>query len=153
MFPPTPQEEAQLRDALTTFSATCDPTTFFPTHGELRFGSIAMRSQGGTFLTTSRGKNELASFTRFTTAPNNHVIYPSQGPKASLNAPLLARILQANPDVHCVVHGHVQWPNLPTQPYAPPGTVRDTDRDVSQPFNIEGHGCFLFPDPQMKVIQ
>jgi len=32
---------------------------------------------------------------------------------------------------------------LPTLSYAPPGTVRDTERPGNTSFNIKGHGCIL----------
>jgi hypothetical protein len=51
--------------------------------------------------------------------------------------------------VYGILHFHRQEPGLNTQFYAPPGTVRD----VSHPFNIEGHGCFLFLNKEAEVIQ
>ena len=67
--------------------------------------------------------------------------------KASLNAPLLIRYSEEY-NLDSVLHFHEQVSGLPTLPYAPPGTGRDSHRpldklDLSQGFNIEGHGCFL----------
>jgi len=61
--------------------------------------------------------------------------------KASLNAPLLVRVADKYKGAVAVLHLHEQLPGVPTVPYAPPGTVRDSDRDIPCPaFNIEGHG-------------
>jgi len=72
------------------------------------------------------------------------------GGKASLNVPLLARCYRrwsiGNPNVAGVLHLHEQlrYPqNIPLLPYAPPGTWRDTNREIDvhpKAINIEGHG-------------
>lgn len=68
--------------------------------------------------------------------------------KATLNAPLLIRFGEAS-QAAAVLHLHEQLPDVPTLPYAPPGTVRDNERTIpikalTKGFNIEGHG-FLLP--------
>jgi len=61
--------------------------------------------------------------------------------KATLNAPLLVRVAQKYPKARAVLHQHSQLPDVPTVEYAPPGTVRDNERNIPGPvFNIEGHG-------------
>lgn len=71
----------------------------------------------------------------------------TRGDKASLNAPLLWRILEQN-KAEVVVHLHQHLPGLPQLPYAPAGTVRDSLRDIPQgPFEIENHGVFLLLNP------
>ena len=60
--------------------------------------------------------------------------------KATLNAPLLIKVGEKF-GADAVLHQHRQLEGVPTVPHAPPGTVRDNDRDVPGPaFNIEGHG-------------
>lgn len=79
-----------------------------------------------------------------------HVIGPN---KATLNAPLLIRVAlkYGKP----VLHLHEQLPGVPTVPYAPPGTVRDSHRDIPGPvFNIEGHGFIACLDPEtLEIVQ
>lgn len=129
---------------------------------ELKFGTVAWRFErqngGLAFVTTARGKRESGELIAVMDVNHNSrvvtvLVEKSKSTKATLNAPLLARIFEARPDVHGILHFHRQEPGLVTQPYAPPGTVRDTDRDVSRPFNIEGHGCFLFLNNKAEVVQ
>lgn len=118
---------------------------FTHTESGLVFGTVAMRIEHG-FLTTGRGKREVESTTVVTYVDHQrHCVYVGNALKASLNAPLLSRLLE-DPNVDHVVHYHEQVSGLPTCPYAPPGTVRDTERDMHTSFNIEGHGCMLLFD-------
>jgi DNA / pantothenate metabolism flavoprotein len=67
--------------------------------------------------------------------------------KATLNAPLLIRHLDYYPAAAGVIHLHRQLPDVPTEPYAPPGTVRDSQRTIPGPiYNIAGHGCIACVD-------
>ena len=106
------------------------------------------------FVTTTRGKHELGDAVCVVDVDhdNEMVVYTVDGQKASLNAPLLHILFLSCPDVHHIEHYHDQVDGLPTEPYAPPGTRRDSyRRDWFVPprprgrwsFNIEGHGCFL----------
>ena len=130
--------------------------------GDMKFGTVAWRFEkqngGLAFVTTTRGKQESGDL--IAVMDVNHksrtitvLTEKHKSTKATLNAPLLARIFEARPDVHGILHFHRQEPGLVTQPYAPPGTTRDTDRDVRNPFNIEGHGCFMFLNNKGEVIQ
>jgi len=96
----------------------------------------------------------------------HRVVYTIQN-KASLNAPLLVRHLQAYPQAAAVVHVHDDDPGaisviepsdkmvrlgLHAKAYtavehAPPGTVRDNDRDIPSPtYYIKGHGWIVAVD-------
>ncbi len=118
----------------------------------LIFGTVAVREDGEGFYTTGRGKRELDSFTFVERVDHQkRLVYSWADIKASLNAPLLAKIF-ANPDVDHIVHYHEQVANLPTYPYAPPGTVRDTNRPNHTSFNIAEHGCMLLFDKKGRMI-
>lgn len=74
------------------------------------------------------------------------------GGKATLNAPLLSRHLKKYPEAYGVLHLHEQLPNVPTVPYAPPGTVRDSYREAPAPvYNIEGHGFIACLDANGEI--
>lgn len=74
------------------------------------------------------------------------------GGKATLNAPLLSRHLRKYPKAHGVLHLHEQLPGVPTVPYAPPGTVRDSYREAPGPvYNIEGHGFIACLDANGEI--
>lgn len=109
------------------------------------FGTVAVRAGLG-FVTTSRGKRELDSLAYVLGASREkRTVIVAGREKASLNAPLLAKIFE-NPAVAYIVHYHRQEPGLPEQPYAFPGTVRDSDRPSQTSFNIREHGCMLLFD-------
>lgn len=129
---------------------------------DMKFGTVAWRftkQHGGLgFVTTARGKRESGDLIAVMDVNHNSRVVTvltehTKLTKATLNAPLLSMIFEARPDVHGILHFHRQEPGLVTQSYAPPGTARDTDRDVSRPFNIEGHGCFLFLNNKAEVVQ
>lgn len=122
---------------------------FRPVEGGLIFGTAAIRLSNGGFITTSRGKKELSTFVVVMRVDHDQrVVHVSGESKATLNAPLLDCIFKNNLEVHAIVHCHDQEPNVATYGYAPPGTVRDSTRIVSETtsFNIERHGCFLLFD-------
>lgn len=51
-----------------------------------------------------------------------------------------------------MLHLHEQLPGVPTVPYAPPGTVRDNEREIPGPvFNIEGHGFIACLDDNLDI--
>jgi len=78
----------------------------------------------------------------------------AQLPKATMNALLLLRHLDAYPRAAAVLHLHEQLGllNAPTVPYAPPGTVRDNLREIVGPiYNIEGHGCIVALDEHGEI--
>lgn len=106
------------------------------------FGTVAVRCERG-FITTGRGKRELDDIVKVIYVDHdNHEVLVEGPKKASLNAPLLAKLFES-PEVDHIVHYHQQEPSLPTMAYAPPGTVRDSSRPNNTSFNIDGHGCML----------
>jgi hypothetical protein len=75
------------------------------------------------------------------------------GQKASLNAPLLMRHFEKFPWAHGVIHLHEQLRDVPTEPYAPPGTRRDNMRRIPGPaYNIEGHGFVACLDEHGEIV-
>lgn len=115
--------------------------TFTTVENGLIFGTVAVRCGAG-FMTTGRGKRELESTTIARVRHEDLCVFVYGNTKASLNAPLLAKMFE-NPAVDHIVHFHQQMSGLPTYSYAPPGTVRDSNRPNHTSFNILGHGCML----------
>jgi hypothetical protein len=121
------------------------------------FGAVLVRLANG-YLASPREKGEL--FTSYESAlvesvkdRTVHVASHIGSPvKATLNAPLLARVADKY-NVATVLHLHEQLPGVPTVPYAPPGTVRDNERDIPAPvFNIEGHGFIACLDEDEEIL-
>ncbi len=73
-----------------------------------------------------------------------HTLYVS-GKKATLNAPLLAKIFE-NKKVEAIVHIHEFNECFPYYEYAFPGTLQDSIRENNTSFNIRYHGVFLLFD-------
>lgn len=132
------------------------------------FGAVAVRTGTGA-LVSPREKNAL-----FSKREAVDVLYPTADdikqrrvrvihhgldhggalPKASMNAVLLLRHLQAHLSASAVLHLHTQLgSSFPTLPYAPPGTVRDNLREISAypAYNIEGHGCIVALDERGEM--
>jgi len=130
---------------------------FVTVENGLVFGTVAYRFGKTGFVTTARGKDETKQLAVVTGVDHKRKLVSVLAQKgvrvkATLNAPLLSRIFELNPDVHGILHFHYQEAGLPTRGWAPPGTIRDSCwRDVSMPFNVEGHGCFMFVDKNGKV--
>lgn len=130
------------------------PELFTKVEGGLLFGTIAMRPLRGTegFWTTARGKTELSGAVLVKRVDHVECKVHTVRAKATLNAPLLDKIFQAMPNVNTIVHAHHQLPDLPTLPYAPPGSVRDAERTITGSFNIAEHGCFMLFDIEGKPV-
>lgn len=111
------------------------------------FGSVAFR-HGHTFVTTKRGKNETEGAVLVMSVDHERRIVRTRGGKATLNAPLLSSLFSGNGSVDHICHYHEQIHGLPTCPWAPPGTVRDSARQMRTSFNVEGHGCYLLYDKE-----
>lgn len=123
---------------------------FMRVEGGLVFGTVAVRDGKG-FLTTGRGKREIDTVAQVLGVNHRErKVFGSHG-KASLNAPLLATMFD-NPAVDFILHFHEQVEGLPTYPYAPPGTVRDTNRQNHTSFNIREHGCMLLFDREGRQL-
>lgn len=124
----------------------------FPTNKEgYVFGTIAVKNENG-ILTTSRGKREFDSLSFVSHVDHNSHIVTSNGNKATLNAPLLDWLFSNVAESFVIIHYHEQRSDLPTLKYAFPGTVRDSQRNVTTSFNIENHGCFLLFDKEGKLL-
>lgn len=116
-----------------------------------RFGSIAVRIDEDSFLTTIRGKKELEEYTIVDSVDTkNHIVYV-RGKKATLNAPLLYRLFQ-NKKIKAIVHLHQFDDHLPYYEYAFPGTVKDSTRENTTSFNIQYHGLFLLFDEDNHLL-
>jgi len=125
----------------------------FGTVGDLVFGCVAVRVPGGGFLCSPRGKNTIHEDPVYVHTVHHGVRHVMVGRsayldtdeylKASLNAPLLARMFEADPRIQAIVHTHQTDTGLSVLPYAPPGTVRDSQRKLlDEDFEIEHHGTF-----------
>lgn len=123
------------------------------------FGAVAVRVPGFGFIVSPREKGAM-----FSSKDACLVVDASLGDrtvtalkgegKATLNAPLLLRMLQGFPQARAVLHLHEQLPDAPTVSYAPPGTVRDNDRDIPGPtFNIAGHGFVACLDENLEILR
>jgi hypothetical protein len=109
------------------------------------FGAIAVRIDDHHWLVSPREKGfmfsseEAVIVTSMNTAAR--VVFTVRGQKATLNAPLLLRVMDRF-KANAVIHLHEESKDWPTLPYAPPGTERDNNRTFETPaFNIDGHGC------------
>jgi hypothetical protein len=137
---------------------------FYTTPEGYIFGTLAQRcdlirlpSGYRGFWTTGRGKKELESFVRVNEVDHTIKKVFTLETKATLNAPLLDHIFKSCSDVDSIIHAHVHSKfkvpkKLPVFDYAPPGTVRDSIRDIKGSFIIKDHGCFLLYDRENKLI-
>jgi hypothetical protein len=121
------------------------------------FGTMAQRCGKEGFWTTGRGKKEAEVFTYVHYVDHEKKVVWVHDSKATLNAPLLSHIFLTLPQVYRISHTHSlkisQLPCiLPVLDYAPPGTVRDSIRDIKGSFIIRGHGCFLLSDKEGNLL-
>lgn len=116
------------------------------------FGSIAVRLDDNSFITTIRGKEDLSEYTIVKNVDHETKTVYVKGKKATLNAPLLAYLFE-NKDVNAIVHiNHYFDPELKNQDYAFPGTVKDSIRDNKESFNIKYHGVIYLFDKDGKKL-
>lgn len=118
------------------------------------FGTVALRSAKGGFLTTGRGKKELDDIVWVTKVDDTfRTVYATTG-KATLNSPLLNYLFKRWEDVEYIVHTHNINKELPHYVYAPPGSVRDSIRDyvTHASFVIEAHGSYILYTSDGKVL-
>jgi len=113
------------------------------TEGGYLFGCIATRSVNDGFYISRRGKAGLEEAVHVAKVDHfTREVHSIQG-KASLNAPLIDKLFLKHPVAKAIVHMHDHDTGLPVLPYAPPGTVRDSCRDLPDgDFEIEHHGTF-----------
>lgn len=132
--------------------AAMDPARMLEVPEGLVFGTAAVRAPQGGFFTTERGKRELEGAVHVLEVDHVRRVVRAVGGRATLNAPLVDRVFRALPKAVRVAHYHQQEPGLPTLPWAPPGTVRDSARDVLGSFNIADHGCVLAFDVEGRRL-
>jgi hypothetical protein len=116
------------------------------TVGVQTFGCFAMRTQGNSFLTTSRGKYEGDKAVVFVDNVNHDKRIISTSGKATLNAPLLHALFQHNPYVNFIIHGHAELEEYTYNAlsYEFPGTDGDLSNLVSDTMD--------FYDPETCVM-
>lgn len=91
--------------------------------GEHTFGCFAIRKNRG-FITTTRGKLGGVREIAYVNAVHpSGVVYANK--KATLNAPLLARIFELNPHINYLIHGHEIKGQLLHNEYEFPGSFGD----------------------------
>lgn len=120
------------------------------------FGAVGIPLSNGVagYLLSPREKGEAfdGSDGVLVARVNQHRIVETVQGKATLNAPLLVRMMLKYGEP--VIHLHEQLPGVPTVPYAPPGTVRDCDREIpGRAFNIEGHGFVACLDWKLEIVR
>ncbi len=110
---------------------------WFPRHvakdGAHTYGTFAVRRGEQGFLTTSRGKKATPggyALAHVLDVDHGEKRVVCHGQKATLNAPLLAKILEINPRFCIVLHGHDVEENTPeairvTEDYTFPGADND----------------------------
>lgn len=142
-------DAAALEAASTRFDELCskyrERFTKRPDGQERVFGSLAVRIDSDRALVSPREKGVLFNSKDAVVVSEvdrqNHVVRTVRGKRATLNAPLLLKVMREY-KARAVVHLHEKHADWISRPYAPPGTVRDNDRAVvDSRFNIEGHGC------------
>lgn len=70
------------------------------------YGTFAVRHPLGGFFTTTRGKKEGQNKYAYVQSVDHHQLKIQASEKATLNAPLLDKLLELNPDIHILLHGH-----------------------------------------------
>ena len=141
------------------------------------FGTIAIKHTIGTntngFITTTRGKKLSKTGSKFTYV---HSVDFDEGivfaiEKATLNAPMLAKLFELYPECDVIIHGHFPiseakefFQNGNTGyvklPYMFPGTTDETplgnnltgiDRQRIKMMEISGHGCYICLQSEIKT--
>jgi hypothetical protein len=121
---------------------------FFETDEGYMFGSgaVKMDDSGARFVTTARGKQEMADYAFVTRVDHKErKVYCATPKRASLNAPLFHWLFTNYYGIKQILHFHHQRSDLETLDYFTPGTDMDSKRaEANGPsFNIRGHGCIL----------
>jgi len=116
-----------------------------------KYGTFALKLGANSFITTSRGKKSkeyvIVSMINHSDKIVN-VCLNSNTDKATLNAPLLDKVLKRLPEANIVLHGHQVISNRLYIPYAFPGTTEETliaeaISEVGKAINIAGHGYMV----------
>jgi len=116
------------------------------------FGSVAVKTNDGRFITTIRGKENLNEYTIVDHVNHENNIVSVSGKKATLNAPLLDKLFK-NKKVKAIVHiNHEYDDKFDYYEYAFPGTKRDKERNNETSFNIRHHGVFYLFDEENNIL-
>ena len=124
---------------------------FTKTYGKekYKFGTVAVRiGETNAFVTTARGKKEMEEAVVVHKVDHRGRKVYTVNQKATLNAPLLHKLLKNDKSLSAIVHYHEQSQDkIATCQYSPPGTVRDANiADTLHPshkiFQVEGHGIY-----------
>ncbi|MFA5024193.1 MAG: phosphopantothenoylcysteine decarboxylase [Patescibacteria group bacterium] len=119
---------------------------------QIFFGCVAVREEEG-FIISTRGKKKLNDITHVINVDRSNLKIEISGLKASLNAPLIDNIFKKNSNVDSIVHYHGIDESLVKLPYAFPGTIKDSVREIpDKSFYIEYHGTFLLLDKERNVL-
>lgn len=122
------------------------------TGGELSFGTLAVRAGEG-FVTTTRGKRGRGLCQVFSSDPGSRTVLASG--KATMNAPLLGRLLERFPRARYVLHAHRQLPaavGISAFPYAFPGTDEEDALPAMRAFGVEHHGYYAVFDSEWELL-
>ena len=106
------------------------------------FGTFAIRDYQG-FITTTRGKSGGNTNIAYVQSVDHekHIVYSNK--KATLNAPLLDRILNNNPHINYLIHGHENIGIPICDSYQFPGTTGDLQNGI---FTKEFAFCINLPE-------
>lgn len=122
------------------------------TNGEMSFGTFAARDAWPTaFITTTRGKRGRGLCRVFSVDYEKKVVRAST--KATMNAPLLARLFTRFQDASFILHAHKQIPELKTYPYTFPGTHEEDELRLEQAFNVKNHGYYAVFNDQESLLK
>ena len=93
-------------------------------HGQ-SFGTFALRLQNGSFLTSTRGKKQGLRSISQVIKVDHKTLTVHANTKATLNAPLLDKVLELNPHLNYLLHGHELAGKVVHDEYEFAGTTGD----------------------------
>ena len=112
------------------------------------FGTFAIKMAGG-FITTTRGKKSGESDLSFVTKVDHGKHEVTANKKATLNAPLLHRLLEQFPNVNYIVHDHELIGTALQGDYQFPGTDGD---NLNAPSELSEANSFCFQLPHHGYV-
>jgi hypothetical protein len=115
------------------------------------FGTFAVRLKVGenAFATTTRGKKEGEDKVAIVADVDHDKHIVKSDRKATLNAPLLHKVFEMNPDMQILLHDHKVIPGAatPEKPYQFPGTTGDLENAKKMmngmPLQMPHHGYIV----------
>jgi hypothetical protein len=98
----------------------------------LTFGTFAIRDiEDDGFITTTRGKRGGETETAYVNRVDHENLIVFASEKATLNAPLLDKILELNPQINYLIHSHENIGTAVQDEYQFPGTIGDLKNVLS----------------------